>query len=126
MTRPQLDALRTAYAAVAPLDSLHTCACLTGRPVLIVHAQSDHAVPASTGDALWRGLGRPERWVYPGSHEALFLNLPWQLPAIMRWVDEHVRKDPGVSLTTPGVLLTGPGVSPTTPGASLSGRYAHE
>lgn len=33
-------------------------------PVLMIHAKYDKIVPATTGDALYLSMGKPERWSY--------------------------------------------------------------
>lgn len=78
------------YRARAPLDSLYTAAALRGKPTLMLHGSEDRAVPAALGDELWQRLGRPERWVYNTGHELLFMTLPWELPLVMNWINQHV------------------------------------
>jgi predicted esterase len=84
--RAQLDAL---YLENAPLDSYHTAAALKGKPVLMIHATADLAVPAPLGDLLWERLGKPERWLQDGQgHETLFMFLPPQFDKMMDWLDK--------------------------------------
>lgn len=85
-----------AYRARAPLDSLYTAESLRGKPLLMLHAAEDRAVPAELGEELWQRLGRPERWVYNTGHELLFMTLPWEMPRVMGWVNQRV---PGAGVT---------------------------
>jgi len=88
--KDQLRELVDLYLAMSKLDSLHTAGSMQGVPMLMLHASTDKAVPASTGDALHEALGKPERWVYPVGHELIFAALPMQTPKIERWMREHV------------------------------------
>lgn len=81
--------LMSAYLEHATLDSEHTASALAGKPVLIVHASGDRAVPASLGERLWERTGRPERWVFDTGHELLFAMLPMRLGRMVEWIDEH-------------------------------------
>lgn len=85
----QLASLSTEYLEYTKLDALKTAATLRGKPVLMLHASSDKAVPASSGDALHAALGEPERWTYPMGHELIFAALPTQIPKIETWAREH-------------------------------------
>ncbi len=84
------DALLEAYLAHAALDSASTATLLRDKPVLMLHAARDKAVPAATGEELWRLLGEPERWIFPVGHELIFIALPMQLDRIIRWLDENI------------------------------------
>ncbi len=86
----QLQEMMRLYMESSRLDSLHTASQMQSVPVLMLHASSDKAVPAGSGDALHRALGNPERWVYPVGHELIFAALPLQIPKIEKWVGEHV------------------------------------
>ena len=88
--KEQLQELSNLYMTMSKLDSLHTAESMRGVPVLMLHASSDKAVPASTGDALFEALGKPERWVYPVGHELIFAGLPLQTTKIESWVREQV------------------------------------
>lgn len=83
-------ALIDGYRRHAGLDSADCLPALAGKRVLVLHAASDRAVPADLGEEMWRGLGEPERWVFSGGHEILFLMLPAQLERLATWLDEHV------------------------------------
>lgn len=91
--RPETDQLKRLtklYLSESKLDSLHSAYSMHSTPVLMLHANNDKAVPASTGDALYEALGKPERWVYPVGHELIFAGLPLQIPKIERWMREQV------------------------------------
>ena len=78
------------YLVASKLDPAHTAQALAGKPVLVLHADADRAVPAASGERLWRRLGQPERWRFPFGHEFLFLGaLPFNLNAVVTWLDEH-------------------------------------
>lgn len=82
--------LEALYRERAPLDPLRTAGALKGKPVLMLHASADRAVPAELGDELWRRLGEPERWVTDTGHELLFLSLPSVLPKVMDWMERSL------------------------------------
>lgn len=88
--KKQIKELVDLYLAKSKLDSLHTAESMLGVPMLMLHGSSDKAVPASTGDALYEALGKPERWVYPVGHELIFAALPMQTPKIERWIRGQV------------------------------------
>lgn len=90
LEKPRLKALTDMYLAQSKLDSLHTASSMRDLPVLMLHASSDKAVPASTGDALYEALGSPERWVYPVGHELIFAALPLQTGKIEKWMRSQV------------------------------------
>lgn len=83
----RVTALRRAYLEKALLDPAATARVLAGKPVLMVHASEDKAVPAELGDELWTIAGKPERWVFGVGHELLFLALPWHLDRMAEWID---------------------------------------
>ena len=93
-TTQQLRTLEDAYLRQASLDSYHTAKALHGKPVLILQATQDLAVPSPLGDTLLERLSaaesKPERELLPGGHEALFAALPMQFPRILDWIDKHV------------------------------------
>lgn len=89
--RITLDRFTTMYLDHAPLDGAHAAAALEGLPVLMLHAGGDRAVPADSGDRLWKTLGEPERWVIAGNHLTLFLSLWMHTPRIMDWLDAQTR-----------------------------------
>ena len=88
-TPEQINSLDQAYLARAKLDSYFTADAIRGKPLLMLHADHDGAVPAHLGDLLWERLGRPERWVQTAGHEELFIKLPAQMDAIMQWISSH-------------------------------------
>lgn len=94
LTDAEKDAFVAAYEQRAPLDSARLAPVLRGRPVLILHAEGDSAVPAPTGQRLWDLAGRPERWSFATGHELLFFMLPSAMPRLLRWLDEHTPAPP--------------------------------
>lgn len=107
--------LQRRYRARSPLDSLYTVAALEGKPVLMLHAANDKAVPAALGEELWQRAGRPERWVYNTGHEFLFLTLPWELSRVMAWVDEHVPASAATAKPAASTSTASPAPVPTPP-----------
>ena len=89
-TEDQVASLERTYLDLAPLDSYWTAETMKGKPVLVIHGRTDKAVPADTGELLWKRLGEPERWSMPVGHELIFASLPLRLLKIMDWLDEHV------------------------------------
>ena len=89
---PEEESAFLAACLEASVFDGYTCArALEGKPVLVLHAPGDRAVPASCGDLLWERLGRPERWTSPGGHEGLFLAyLPLRAGAVLDWIESHV------------------------------------
>jgi len=84
------DDLIEAYLTHGLLDGAHTAPLLQTKPVLVLHAARDKAVPAASGEELWRLLGEPERWVFPVGHELIFGALPLQLNRLVAWLSEHI------------------------------------
>lgn len=114
------EALRKAYLEAAPLDSTFCAECLRGKKLLVIHGDSDQAVPAVYGQRLWKTLGEPERWVISGGHEVLFLLLPFQLEKIGKWLDEQfaaVQPSPPSAPPAPGAA----GQSPKEPSPQAPG-----
>jgi len=93
-TPERLDRLSNAYLAASRLDAAHTAGELADVPVLMLHATKDKAVPSETGDALWRLLGTPERWVFPVGHEIIFVMLPTQGQRLTDWIDNATGAEP--------------------------------
>lgn len=83
----QRRAFEAAYLELASLDAFHTAPTLRGKPLLVLHAENDLAVPSRLGDELWERLGKPERWSYPLGHELLFMMLPTKYEEIADWLD---------------------------------------
>lgn len=88
-TPEALEHVSDAYVAAARLDAMDTASELDA-PVLVLHATNDKAVPSFLGDALWRRLGTPERWVYPVGHELIFGMLPTQAGRLQKWIDDAI------------------------------------
>ncbi|HED52723.1 MAG TPA: alpha/beta hydrolase [Phycisphaerales bacterium] len=89
-TQDQIASFERTYLDLAPLDSYWTAQTMRGKPVLVIHGRKDTAVPADTGELLWKRLGEPERWSMPVGHELIFVSLPLRLLKMMDWLDEHV------------------------------------
>ncbi len=89
-TKEQLAMLSQVYIQHSRLDAYHTATEMTDIPVLMLHASFDKAVPASTGELLYRQLGQPERWTYPLSHELIFAGLPTQVTRIDHWLAKEL------------------------------------
>lgn len=85
-TPERLERLSSAYLASSKLDSTHTAAAMADIPVLMLHSTRDRAVPSDLGEAMWRLLGTPERWVFPVGHEMIFLMLPTQAERLTAWI----------------------------------------
>ncbi len=90
LTGEKLDRFSDAYLEAATLDSYHTAAALRRTPALILQADADDIVPVEAGHALYEQLGCPERWVFGGGHELLFLELGFFDNQIADWIDGHV------------------------------------
>ena len=90
VTGEKLDRLSTAYLKAATLDSFHTASTLRHTPALMLQALADDIVPVQTGQTLYERMGKPERWLFDGGHEMLFLQLGWFDTKIADWVDGHV------------------------------------
>lgn len=86
-TPETIAAFDTKLLTTARLDAFHTASVLKGIPTLMLQASGDRAVPSALGDVLWERLGRPERWMYPASHEVLCLGLPAEADRILAWLD---------------------------------------
>ncbi len=93
-TPERLERVSNAYLAASRLDATHTAPELARVPALVLHASRDRAVPAETGDALWRLLDTPERWVFNVGHEMIFVMLPTQAGRIQSWLDRALTGEP--------------------------------
>ena len=102
VTGEKLDRLSTAYLKAATLDSFHTASTLRHTPALMLQAIADDIVPVQTGQTLYERMGKPERWLFDGGHEMLFLQLGWFDTKIADWVDGHV----GTQATVPPRTVT--------------------
>ena len=89
-TPGDVDRLDDAYRARMTLDAEHTIAALHGKPLLMVHATDDAAVPARLGDRLWRLAGKPERWEFDTGHELLFLAFSLHAGRLTEWLEREV------------------------------------
>jgi alpha-beta hydrolase superfamily lysophospholipase len=96
----KLDRLSSAYLKAATLDSFHTCSALRHTPALMLQALADDIVPVRTGQTLYERMGKPERWIFDGGHEMLFLQLGWFDTKIADWVDGHVATHTAVPART--------------------------
>jgi alpha-beta hydrolase superfamily lysophospholipase len=86
----KLERFSEAYLRSATLDSYHTATALRRTPTLMLQAADDDIVPVDSGCALYEQLGHPERWVFGGGHELLFLELGFFDTKIADWIDGHV------------------------------------
>jgi len=78
------------YLRHSKLDSYYTAQEMSDIPVLVLHASLDQAVPADSGQLLYKQLGEPERWTYPLGHELIFAGLPTQVARIDRWITKKL------------------------------------
>ncbi len=101
VTETDRDAFADAYLDAAPLDNFHTAKSLHAMPVLMIQGEADRAVPSSLGDCLWERLKKPERWMRPGGHEALFLNLSRDFDGVLAWLDAKLALKPPVDPAEP-------------------------
>lgn len=92
-TPERLERLSNAYQAASRLDATHTAPELAAIPVLVLHATRDRAVPSELGEALWRLLGTPERWVFNVGHELIFIMLPMQSGRLTSWIDGAIKPE---------------------------------
>ena len=67
-------------------DPLRAAERLRGAPVVVITADDDAIVPASTQSALWRALGEPPRYRWTGGHLSLFSLSPFTIVPTMREV----------------------------------------
>ncbi|MDF1810325.1 MAG: alpha/beta hydrolase [Phycisphaerales bacterium] len=78
------------YLRHSKLDAYYTATEMSDIPVLVLHASLDQAVPADSGQLLYKQLGEPERWSYPLGHELIFAGLPTQVTRIDRWITKNL------------------------------------
>lgn len=117
----QYEAFVASYLAQAPLDPLRTAPSLRGVPVLMIHGSADEAVPAKAGDALWRALGQPERWVSPIGHEIMFATLWTRTPRVMAWLGARLGLE-GDAVGAGGGPVVGAGVGSGVGSGGEAGR----
>ena len=82
-----LDEARGGYAEAASLDPGSLLWAFDGVETLVLQATRDEAVPVASGQALWEGLGKPERWTTWSGHLELFLRLWLSADGLVRWID---------------------------------------
>ncbi len=82
--------LLTTYLERTTLDPYVTAAALRHIPTLMLHAEWDAIVPASSGDLLWEQAGRPERWSGAFGHVWMFLTLDGVADDVVAWLDRAV------------------------------------
>jgi predicted esterase len=81
------EAVHEAYLRTSQLDPSRLAPTLTHVPTLMLHADWDEWVPASTGERLYDLLGKPDRWrLRLGGHGMLFYLLPTKAGDIASWV----------------------------------------
>lgn len=107
-TPEELERLSNAYLAASELDSTHTAAAMADIPVLMLHATRDRAVPSDLGEAMWRLLGTPERWVFPVGHEMIFVMLPMQAERMTAWIKGAIAPNPEAGEADGDAGRTGP------------------
>ncbi len=79
-----------AYVRASRLDPLSAAGEMRSTPVLMVQATLDDIVPTSTGEAMWRALGRPSRLKLVTGHVLMFTMLPGdRFERIVQWIDER-------------------------------------
>lgn len=81
-----------AYLRATPLDPYHTAGLLKSKRVLMIHGNSDTAVPSPLGELLWERAGRPRRIVREAGHESLFFSLSGDYTTIREFLDESARE----------------------------------
>ena len=80
-----LASANEAYLRASRLDPYHTAPTLRNMPILMLHGVNDDWVPADRGVELWKRLGKPRRWVFPGGHRIVFWRLPSLAGKLERW-----------------------------------------
>ena len=87
--RPDATAAKTfrrAYRTSVRLDDPSLTNWFALRPILLLEGGFDTAIPATARATMDERLGRPERWWYPTGHYGLFVLLPGEGDAIVRWI----------------------------------------
>lgn len=90
-----LEELDSLYLQYAQLDAYTLAPMIGDVPMLLLHGANDRAVPAETGDLLWKRLGEPTRWSKPVGHELLFVGLALWAGDMMDWLDENATERGG-------------------------------
>lgn len=107
-TLEQKRAIAEAYLRHAPMDAFHAAGVIRGKPMLMIQANADSAVPAVLGDVLWERLGRPDRWIKPGEHLPLFISIIKDLRAMNEWLDAAIAGEQPSDPTIPSKLPASP------------------
>ena len=87
-------AFTEAYRAAVRLDDPRLAEWFARRPILLLEGGFDTAIPASARATMDDRLGRPERWWYPTGHYGLFVLLPGEGDAIVRWIRRTLELGP--------------------------------
>jgi alpha-beta hydrolase superfamily lysophospholipase len=80
------ETFRRAYRTSVRLDDPSLTNWFALRPILLLEGGFDTAIPATARATMDERLGRPERWWYPTGHYGLFVLLPGEGDAIVRWI----------------------------------------
>lgn len=80
------ETFRRAYRASVRLDDPELTRWFADRPILLLEGGFDTAIPPTARATMDDRLGRPERWWYPTGHYGLFVFLPGEGDAIVRWI----------------------------------------
>ncbi|MCU0303622.1 MAG: acetylxylan esterase [Thermoanaerobaculales bacterium] len=71
----------------APIDAARYSGLVDPERVLIIEAGADGCIPERSRDALWRAMGRPERWVIGTTHKMAFLAMT---PVNGNWLQQRI------------------------------------
>ena len=93
----EADAFAASYHRAVRLDAAPITEWLGQRPVLLLEAGFDAAIPSSTRILLNQRLRHPERWWYPVGHYGLFVLLPGEGDAIVDWIQRSLGLSHGSS-----------------------------
>lgn len=91
MRRSWRERLFDEYLKHSKLDPYHAARAMLGTPTLLLLANLDSTVPASSGELLWERLNRPARYTMLAGHRLLFLFLGDQATRIAEWTSKAVR-----------------------------------
>ncbi|MBQ72513.1 MAG: hypothetical protein CMJ67_06360 [Planctomycetaceae bacterium] len=110
----ELEIFKTSYSNASTLESESLWTWFADRPVLLVEAGFDAAIPASARNELRSRIPEADYWWLPTGHFGLFASMINEAEPIVRWVERKCSGRPG---TDPQGSAdgSGKGASPENP-----------
>ena len=86
-----------AYDDASTLESDSLWSWFADRPMLLIEAGFDAAIPASARNELRSRIPKADHWWSPTGHFGLFASMIKEAELVVRWAEEHLPKRPGTN-----------------------------